>query len=84
MTTYIQQSCFFCIKIDDDDRERLTQILELLRWNDGAMPCCFWLNQKRTYLQLKQQTGVRLNRQFLKRLSEIIPLSQCGLIEKTR
>ncbi|MBR6718822.1 MAG: DNA polymerase III subunit alpha [Oscillospiraceae bacterium] len=84
MTTYILQSCFFCIKIDDNDRERMTQILELLRWNDGAMPCCFWLNQKRMYLQLKQQTGVRLNKQFLKRLSEIIPLSQCGLIEKTR
>ncbi|MCR4760011.1 MAG: DNA polymerase III subunit alpha [Oscillospiraceae bacterium] len=71
-----------CCKVDDADTGKMQKIVQLCRRFPGDIPYCFWLKSSRRFLKPKQGTGVQIDMRFLKYLTEIIPLSDCGLIEQ--
>ena len=85
MQAYIQNRCVLCVKLDDADKKLLEQIYNMFLRFSGPQPCCFWLKTSRRYLYPKLPGGgVTLTREFVQQLQKLIPLSQCGLIEKKR
>ena len=82
---YIRNRCVLCVKLDDADTKLLEQIYNMFLRFSGQQPCCFWLNTSRKYLYPKLPGGgVTLTREFVQQLQKLVPLSQCGLIEKKR
>ena len=71
-----------CIKVSDQEPEKLRQITELCRRFPGDTPLCFWLTGSRRYLKPRLQSGVEINAAFTKLLYENVPASQCALIDR--
>lgn len=74
-------SKILCCKVQDSQTELMQQIAALCRRFPGDTPYCFWLMQSRKYLKPKTAAGVDICSGFLKCLTELLPLSQCALID---
>lgn len=70
-----------CCKIDDADTETMQAAAEICRRFPGGTPVCFWLTKSRRYIKPRGLSGVQTDNAFLKALQEIVPLSQCALID---
>lgn len=71
-----------CCKTADQDAAKIKQILEICKRFPGDTPLCFWLTGSRKYLKPRMASGVQINAAFVKVLSEVLPLSQCALIDR--
>jgi DNA polymerase-3 subunit alpha len=71
-----------CCKLPDRETETAKAILALCARFPGDTPCCFWLMQSKKYLIPRTETGVQINSTFYKCLTELLPASQCALIDR--
>ena len=71
-----------CFKVADSDRAQLAKLMEICRRFPGQTPFVFWMTETRRYLVPKHSAGVALDSRLMQCLSEVIPLTQCALIEQ--
>ena len=71
-----------CCKIPDQDTKTAKAVLELAERFAGDTPLCFWMMQSKRYLIPRTASGVQINAAFYKCLTELLPASQCALIDK--
>lgn len=71
-----------CCKVSD--AELMQKIAALCKRFPGNTPYCFWQTVSRKYLRTKTENGVEISSRFLKCLSELLPLSNCALIDRKR
>ncbi|MCQ2417761.1 MAG: DNA polymerase III subunit alpha [Oscillospiraceae bacterium] len=70
-----------CIKIPQNNREIIQQVMAAATKYPAETPFCFWLSQSRKYIRPRSQNGIEICSGLEKELSEILPLSQCALID---
>ncbi len=71
----------FCIKIEETDAERMTQLLAICRVHSGDTPVLFWLMGRRQYVRPKNLSGVTISLALLRQLESLIAPQQMALID---
>ena len=71
-----------CCKLGDGESETAKAVIALCERFSGGTPVCFWLMQSRKYLIPRTVSGVQISSAFYRCLTELLPASQCALIDK--
>ena len=71
-----------CCKLPDADTQAARAVIALCERFPGETPFCLWLMQSKKYLIPRSVSGVQISSAFYKCLTELLPASQCALIDQ--
>lgn len=70
-----------CVKLESSQKQVISELGNLISDNTGGTPLCYYFTDIKKFLKPKNVSGVNISEEFIRKLTEIVPSEDVGLID---